>query len=152
MSPNSLPKTVTTYLPSTMGNCMAKMSPDKIVKLGVKLLTMDPLSNEETSFAPAYSAEAPRLCHLIAKGYFSLREGDDIDFKDVEIGDQNETELDQAVSEAITCASKNLPNRLKDSFTAMILDFKDVFCIRLGADTPVTFLLLKSSSRRRSVL
>ncbi len=116
---------------------MAKNVPDKIGKLGVKLLTADPLSNEETSFAPAYFAEAPRLCHLIANGDFPLREGDDIDYKDVEIGDQDEAELGQAVSEAITRASKHLPNCLKDSFRAMILDFKDVFRIRLGADTPV---------------
>ncbi len=44
--------------------------PEKIGKLGVKLLTTDPLSNEETSFPSAYSAEAPRLCHLIAKPRF----------------------------------------------------------------------------------
>ncbi len=39
------------------------------------------------------SAEAPRLCHLVANGDFPLREGDHIDYKDVEIGDQNEAEL-----------------------------------------------------------
>ncbi len=72
--------------------------PDKIGTLGVKLLTTDLLSNEETSFAPAYSAEAPRLCYLIANGDFPLREGDDIGCKDVEIGDKNEAELGQAVS------------------------------------------------------
>ncbi len=55
------------------GNLHDEDVPDKIGKLGVKLLTTDPLSNEETSFAPAYSAEAPRLCHLIANGDFPLR-------------------------------------------------------------------------------
>ncbi len=44
------------------GNLHGEAVPDKIGKLCVKLLTTDPLSNKETSFAPAYSAEAPRLC------------------------------------------------------------------------------------------
>ncbi len=68
-------------LPSlNYGNLHSEAVPEKIGKLGVKLLTTDPLPNEETSFAPAYSKDAPRLCHLIANGDFPLREGDDIDY------------------------------------------------------------------------
>ncbi len=59
--------------PLDYGNLHGEAVPDKIGKLGVKLLTTDPLSNEGTSFAPAYSAEAPRLCHLIANGDSPLR-------------------------------------------------------------------------------
>ncbi len=57
--------------------------------------------------------------------------------KGVEIGDQDEAELDIAISKAITRASKHLPNRLKDFFRAMIMDFNDGFRNRLGADAPV---------------
>ncbi len=57
---------------------MAKMSPTRLANLVSKVITTDPLSNEETSFAP-YSAEAPGLCHIMATGDFSLHGGDEID-------------------------------------------------------------------------
>ncbi len=95
------------------GNLNGEAVPDKIYKLGVELLTTDPLSNKENSFAPVYSEEAPIICHLIANGDFPLREGDDVDYKAVEISDQDEGELYQAVSEAITHASKPFRTALR---------------------------------------
>ncbi len=34
-------------------------------------------------------------------------------------------------------AAKHLPNRLKESLRNMVLEYKDIFRIRLGADPPV---------------
>ncbi len=48
----------------------------KIGKLGVQLLTKNPLAKEETSFSPAYFEEALRLRYFIPNGDFPLREGD----------------------------------------------------------------------------
>ncbi len=107
------------------------------------LLNADPLSNEETSFALVFSEEAPRLCQLFPNGDLPLCEGDDIDYKEVEIGNQDEAELDQPISEAIKPSSEHLPNRLRDYFRAMIMEFKDVFRIRLGADHPVDGLQIE---------
>ncbi len=74
---------------------------------------------------------------MIANGDFRLRKGDDIYYKDFVVGDKDEAELDQAISEAITSASKHLQNWLKDLFRTMILIVKDVFRIRLSAHSPV---------------
>ncbi len=53
---------------------------------------------------------------MIANGDLPLVDGDDIDYKDVEIGDQDEQELAQEIDDAIRRAAKHLPNRLKESF------------------------------------
>ncbi len=57
--------------------------------------------------------------------------------RDVEIGDQDEQELAQAIDDAVRRAAKQLPNRLKESFRNIVLEYKDIFRIRLGADPPV---------------
>ncbi len=74
---------------------------------------------------------------MIANGDLPLVDGDDIDYKDVEIGDQDEQELAQAIYDVIRRAAKHLPNRLKEYFRYMVLEYKDIFRIRLGADPPV---------------
>ncbi len=117
------------------GNLHGDAIPEKIGELGLKLFTTVPLFIDKTSFTRAYFDEAPRLCHLIANIDFSLRESDDIDYTDVDIGAQDEAELDQTISETITRASKHLFNRLHDSFRSMILNFRELFPIRLGGDT-----------------
>ncbi len=48
-----------------------------------------------------FSDAAPLLCPTIANGDLALVDGDDIDYKDVNIGDKDEQELVQAVDEAI---------------------------------------------------
>ncbi len=52
------------------GNLHGEAVPDKIVKLSLRFLATDPMSDEETSFAPGYTEEAPRLCHLIATAIY----------------------------------------------------------------------------------
>ncbi len=55
----------------------------------------------------------------------------------MEICEQDEQELAQAIDDAIRRAAKHLLNRLKESFRNMVLEYKDIFRIRLGADQPV---------------
>ncbi len=74
---------------------------------------------------------------MIANGDLPLVDGDDIDYKDVEIYDQDEQELAQGIDDAIRRAAKNLTKRLKEYFRNMALEYKDVFRIRLGTDPPV---------------
>ncbi len=74
---------------------------------------------------------------MIANVDHPLIDGDDIDYNDVEIGDQDEQELAQAIDDVIRRSAKHLPNRLKESFRNMLLEYKDIFRIRLGADPPV---------------
>ncbi len=48
---------------------------------------------------------------MIANGDLPLVDGDDIDYKNVETGEQDEKELGKAIDEAIRRAAKHLPNR-----------------------------------------
>ncbi len=74
---------------------------------------------------------------MIANDDLPLVDGDDIDCKDVEIGDQDEQELAQAIDDAIRRAAKHLPDRPKQSFRGMAMEYRDIFRIRLDADPPV---------------
>ncbi len=67
----------------------------------MKLLTGGAEHTQAAPHALGFSAAAPRLCPMIANGDLPLVDGDDIDYKDVEIGDQDEQELAQAIYEAI---------------------------------------------------
>ncbi len=69
-----------------------------------------------------------------------------------EIGDQDEQELAQAIDDAIRRAAKHLPNRLKESFRNVVLEYKDIFAyvsvpIRLSMFRP-----WKSSSKAWNAL
>ncbi len=74
---------------------------------------------------------------MIAHRDIPLVEGDDIDYNDAEIGDRDENELEKALEDAIRRAAEHLPNRLKKSFGDIVLEYKDIFRICLGADPPV---------------
>ncbi len=94
---------------------------------------------QATPHALEFSDAAPRLCFMIANGDIPLVDVDDIDYKDVKIGYQDEhvIALDQAVENAIRRAAKNLPNRLKKSSRDMVVVYKDIFQIPLSADPPI---------------
>ncbi len=74
---------------------------------------------------------------MIANGDLPLIDGEDIDYKDVEIGHQDEKGLAQAIDDSIRRIAKHLQNRLKEPFRNMVLEYKNIFRIRLGADPPV---------------
>ncbi len=61
----------------------------------------------------------------------------------MEIGNQNEKQLAKAIDDAIRRADKHMPNHLKEYFRNMVLEYKDVFRIRLGADPPVDVPLME---------
>ncbi len=59
----------------------------------MELLTGGAEPTQAAPNAPGFSAAPPHLCPMIANGDLPLVDGDDIDYKDVEIGDQDEQEL-----------------------------------------------------------
>ncbi len=89
---------------------------------------------------------------MIANGDLPLVDGDDIDYKDVEIGDQDEQELAQAIDDAIRRASKHRPNHQKEYFRNMVLEYKVVFRIRVGAIRLSMLRPWKSRSKARNAL
>lgn len=66
-----------------------------------------------------------------------MKDGDEIDYKDLEVGEQNEEELKAAIHDSINRAAEHLPAGKKESFNNMVLSYKDIFRIRLGKDDPV---------------
>ncbi len=74
---------------------------------------------------------------MVANMDFPVVDGDCIDYKDVEIGYQDEQELEKAVDGAIRNAAKHLPKCLKEAFRKRVLEYKDIFRIRPGVDPPV---------------
>ena len=77
-------------------------------ELGVRLLTEpEPETEIDITQVP------PRICNIVADGDFPLKDGDEIDYKDLEIGDQDQAELDEAIHLSIDRASENLSEEAK---------------------------------------
>ncbi len=79
------------------GNLHGDPPQTKVGKLGVRLLTGSTEPTKATAHALGFSDAAPCLCPTIANGDLPLVDSDDIDDKAVEIGNQIEQELAQAI-------------------------------------------------------
>lgn len=66
----------------------------------------------------------------------SLKDGNDIDYKDVRISLQNEFELTSAIDNMGSCDSDCLESEHHKSFVDLIQECKDIFRVWLGEDPP----------------
>ena len=106
----------------------------KIGKLTAQMLS----SQEETStINPDDVDTVAKLCTLIQNGDFPLRDGDDIDYKDVEIGPRNEEELQSAIEEMTKRAGRHLPKQYHAQLRDIVSKASDVFRVKLSGDPPV---------------
>lgn len=62
---------------------------------------------------------------------------DDVDYKDIAIGEQDTEELASAVKSMVERASEFLSQSFKSDLSGLVNEFKDNFCVRLGDDRPV---------------
>ncbi len=85
---------------------------------------------------------------MIANGDFTLVDGDN----GVEISYQVGQELEQTIDDAIRCAATHLHNHLKEYFQNRVLEYKDNFLIRLGADPPVDIRQMEINFEARVAL
>ena len=104
--------------------------PTTVGKLGMKLLRNETDSGEDV-------LDPSRIGSMMSNGSFPLKDGDDIYYKDVEIGKQNDTELQEAIQDMVQRASKNCEKELKNSLMELVHEFKDIFRTSLGKDPPV---------------
>lgn len=121
------------------GELQREEAPSKVGKLGFKILSRG-VSTDDTPIFPngiLFSPGTPRPCSMLANGDFPLKDGDDIDYKDVDIGEQDEDELQSALDGLTSRAFKNLPKHLRRPLNELVQEFKDIFRTRLGADPPV---------------
>ena len=104
----------------------------EVGKLGCKLLS------NQVADTNGLLTHGPRVCSMLANGDFPLKDADDIDYKDVEVGEQDELELNEAIKDMVDRASKNLPVNLRPQLEALVTEFTDIFRTRLGNDPPVS--------------
>ena len=102
----------------------------KVGKLGMKLLS-NKIDLDFTMLNPL------RLCSMMCNGNFPLKDGDDIDYKDVEVGCQDEAELKIAIDGMISRGMKHLNDDGRQILKSTVMEFKDIFRVKLGKDPPV---------------
>lgn len=74
---------------------------------------------------------------MMSNGNFPFKDGDDIDYKHVEVSEQEEAELSEAIESMMDRSAKHLS---KDQLTKLkehVTEFKDIFRMRLVKDPPV---------------
>lgn len=96
--------------------------PDKVGKLGQKLCENSRLG---------------KVGSLQYNNPFPLKDDDDIKYKDVDVGEQDEDELQEAIQKMIDRATESLPDHLHKNLKDLVGEFKDIFRIKLGNDPPV---------------
>lgn len=91
----------------------------------------------DNSAAGARAKSDNNVAELIANGKILLSDGDDIDYKEVKIGRQDEYELQTATYDMLKRSLQRLPERLYTKLREIVTAFSDDFCTRLGKDPPV---------------
>lgn len=66
-----------------------------------------------------------RLCSTMSNGDFLLKERDNIDYKDVEVGKQDTDELIQASTSMVSRSLKKLTSEQQDELKELVTEFKD---------------------------
>lgn len=113
----------------------------KVGKLGISLLSqsIDLEKNDTTTTCgdECHKIHGPKVCSMMSNGSFPLKDGDDIDYKDVQIGCQDEAELNNAINQMVARPEKNLSEDQKATLKNLIDEYKEIFRVRLGKDPAV---------------
>ncbi len=112
------------------GNLEVEERTAKVGKLGLKLLSND-IGMAEGEIEPT------KLCSMMSNDNFPLKDGDDIDYKDVEVGIQNDNEIQKEIDTMISRREKHLDKDSRSIMRSMVYEFKDIFRVKLGKDPPV---------------
>lgn len=89
----------------------------KLGKIGVKLLAQAPRFN----FGIADFRHDSKLCSLVVDGDFWLKDGDEVNCKNVRIGESSDAELGNALEDAIFIWSKALCKALRPAFCDLVI-------------------------------
>ena len=88
--------------------------------MGLKLISKE-LDLDENGIDPNL------FCSMIVDDKFPLKDGDDIDCKDVEIGIQDGNELQEAIDNMISRGEKHLEKDSRTTLKSILKEFKDIF-------------------------
>lgn len=97
-------------------------------KLGLKLLSQE----IDGSIA---EPDSSKLCSMISNA--TLKDGDDIDYKDVEVGDQDEEGTKKSIESMIDRGWKHLKKDSRKILKDLVVEDYDIFRLKLGKDPPV---------------
>ena len=102
----------------------------EVGKFGLRLLSSD-INLDPTELEPS------RICSILFNRNFRLKDGDDIDCKEVEVGVQDEAELECAIDDIVAREVRHLEKDSQEILKNTITEFKNIFCTRLGKDPPI---------------
>ena len=88
-------------------------SPSSFGKLGKSLLSLIP-DNEDSS----------RVSSIFSNRYFPRNDGDDIDYKDVDIGEQDEKYLSEFMNEAVVRSVNHLPTSFHEELRRLFSNIR----------------------------
>ena len=97
--------------------------------------------------------ESSRLISAFANGDLVKDDGDDIYYKDVEIGTQDYEELSLAIEETVKRSSKFLSEPMRNELGDIVNKYKDIFRTKLGNDPPVDVppMIIESENKEKPV-
>ena len=88
------------------GDVNVEETSTKVGKLSLKVISNQVANGSCESIGAEGDPNPSRLCCMIANGDFPLKDGDDIDYKDVEVGEQEEGEINTAIQAMIDRAKE----------------------------------------------
>ena len=112
------------------GDLHEELSTAKVGQLAFKFLSADIDTRDR-------ELEQPKLYSMISNANFPLRDGADIEYRDVEVGIQDEIEFQATIDSMISSDEKQLSKNSNLSLVNLVYEFKDVFRRKLGKDPPV---------------
>lgn len=135
---NFVAKNIERHSSIDFGEVHAEETSTKIGKLGLKVIYQRVDADASDSVDDAHHLHSSHLCSMMGNGDFLLKDGDKIDYKNVEVGEQDTEELESTIQNTIDRAAKKLPSDLRPTLQDMVTIFKNTFCIRLGKDPLVS--------------
>lgn len=115
----------------------AKKTSTKVGKFGLKVISQQVIADASDSLDDSHHSRSSQLCSMKANSNFPLKDGDDIDYEDVKVGEQDTEELETTIQNMIDRAAKKLSRDLCPTLQEMVMSCKDILRIRLGNDPPV---------------
>lgn len=84
------------------GGIHAKETSTKVGKFGPKVISQQVVAGRFDSIDESHHSQSNQLCSMMVNGDFPLKDGADIDYKDVEVGEENTEELELAIQNMIS--------------------------------------------------
>lgn len=103
-------------------------------------MKFEAIQTDETTKTFCLPNDIVRFCNMMTNGDFPIKDRDDIYYKEIEVGEQYEDELNGAINKILSLAAENLPQELQPTLNDIVLEFNDIFRTKLSAGPFVDLL------------